>query len=157
MTTDHGLRPQQFRAGAATADITPEFGVSLNGTILKSGPVKSVHDRLHARALVLNDGRTRLPVVVCERTIAASPLSVRVQWAAAKQRWLQDQADPALHCNDLFVDLSGVQILVKVLYHRMAFIRRVDEVATKCLVPTRQVSDSIVVGIIPNFRIDLIL
>ena len=55
---------------AATADITPEFGVSLNGTILKSGPAKSVHDRLHARALVLNDGRTRLAVVVCERTIS---------------------------------------------------------------------------------------
>ena len=67
-------RPQRFRAGAATADITPEFGVSLNGAILKSGPVKSVHDRLHTRALVLNDRRTPLAVVVCGRTMSCVPI-----------------------------------------------------------------------------------
>ena len=28
--------------------------------------------------------------------------NVRVQWAAAKRRWIQDRLDPPLHCNDLF-------------------------------------------------------
>jgi neutral ceramidase len=55
-----------FRAGAATADITPQQGVLLDGPISKNGPVTGVHDRLHARALVLDDGNTRLGIVICD-------------------------------------------------------------------------------------------
>lgn len=55
-----------LRAGAATADITPKKGVSLDGPISKNGPVTGVHDRLHARALVLDDGTTRLAIVICD-------------------------------------------------------------------------------------------
>jgi hypothetical protein len=54
------------RAGAAVADITPQLGVSLDGPISKNGPVKAIHDRLYARALVLTDGKTRLAIVVCD-------------------------------------------------------------------------------------------
>ncbi len=43
-----------FRAGAATADITPKPGVSLDGPISKPGPVRGVHDPLTARALVMD-------------------------------------------------------------------------------------------------------
>ncbi|MFP6619376.1 MAG: neutral/alkaline non-lysosomal ceramidase N-terminal domain-containing protein [Pirellulaceae bacterium] len=55
-----------FRAGAATADITPAKGVLLDGPISKNGPVTGVHDRLHARALVLDDGETRVGIVICD-------------------------------------------------------------------------------------------
>ncbi len=55
-----------FRAGAAVANITPQPGVSLDGTISKNGPVVGIHDRLHARALVLDDGATRLAIVICD-------------------------------------------------------------------------------------------
>ena len=55
-----------FRAGAAAVDITPKPGVSLDGVISKPGPAKGVHDPLHARALVLDDGQTRLAIVVTE-------------------------------------------------------------------------------------------
>ncbi|MCP3693396.1 MAG: hypothetical protein GY917_14445, partial [Planctomycetaceae bacterium] len=55
-----------FRAGAATADITPANGVLLDGPISKNGPVTGVHDRLHARALVLDDGKTRIGIVICD-------------------------------------------------------------------------------------------
>jgi len=55
-----------FRAGAATADITPANGVLLDGPISKNGPVTGVHDRLHARALVLDDGKTRVGIVICD-------------------------------------------------------------------------------------------
>jgi neutral ceramidase len=58
-----------LRAGAAAVDITPEPGVSLDGPISKNGPVKGIHDRLHARALVLDDGATRLAIVVCDACI----------------------------------------------------------------------------------------
>jgi len=58
-----------FRAGAAKADITPESGVSLDGYLMKQGPVKGVHDPLHARALVLDDGTTRLAIVICDACV----------------------------------------------------------------------------------------
>jgi len=55
-----------LRAGAAKVDITPILGVSLDGPISKNGPVTGVYDRLHARALVFDDGETRLVIVVCD-------------------------------------------------------------------------------------------
>ncbi|HUG66445.1 MAG TPA: neutral/alkaline non-lysosomal ceramidase N-terminal domain-containing protein [Pirellulaceae bacterium] len=55
-----------LRAGAAKVDITPKLGVSLDGSISKNGPVTGVNDRLHARALVFDDGETRLAIVVCD-------------------------------------------------------------------------------------------
>ena len=55
-----------LRAGAAAVDITPKPGVSLDGTISKPGPVKGIHDRLHTRALVLDDGSERLAIVTCD-------------------------------------------------------------------------------------------
>ena len=58
-----------FRAGAAVVDITPEEGVSLDGPISKPGPARGVHDRLHARALVLDDSRIRLAIVVTDLTM----------------------------------------------------------------------------------------
>ena len=55
-----------LRAGAAKVDITPKLGVSLDGPISKNGPVTGVNDRLHARALVVDDGETRLAIVICD-------------------------------------------------------------------------------------------
>ena len=47
-----------LRAGAATANITPPLGIEINGG---TAPVIAthVHDELHARALVLDDGSTQ--------------------------------------------------------------------------------------------------
>jgi hypothetical protein len=53
-----------FRAGAATADLTPGRGVSMDGPISKPGPVRGVHDELTARALVLNFGEESVVIVV---------------------------------------------------------------------------------------------
>jgi len=62
----YGDTKQSLRAGAATADVTPKPGVSLDGPISKNGPVTGIHDRLHARALVLDDETTRLAIVICD-------------------------------------------------------------------------------------------
>jgi len=56
----------EFRAGAAKVDITPANGVSLDGSISKNGPVTSVHDPIHARALVLENDSTRIAIVICD-------------------------------------------------------------------------------------------
>ncbi len=57
-------RADTFYAGAATADLTPGEGVSLDGPISKPGPVLGVHDPLTSRALVLKLGDTSILIVV---------------------------------------------------------------------------------------------
>lgn len=54
-----------FRAGAATSNITPPLGSDIVGGFL---PIVSthIHDQLHARTLVLDDGKNRLALVVCD-------------------------------------------------------------------------------------------
>ena len=54
-----------FRAGAAMSNITPPLGSDIVGGFL---PIASthVHDQLHARCLVLDDGKNRLALVVCD-------------------------------------------------------------------------------------------
>lgn len=54
-----------FRAGAAAANITPWMGISINGNMTDQIGT-NVHDQLHARALALDDGKTRLVIVVAD-------------------------------------------------------------------------------------------
>lgn len=54
-----------FSAGAAVSNITPKIGVSMNGNF-QDQLAKHVHDDLHARCIVLNDGKTRLAIVVTD-------------------------------------------------------------------------------------------
>lgn len=54
-----------FKAGAYAMDITPEFPISMNGG-MTDRTAKLAHDRLHARCLVLDDGRTQLAITVCD-------------------------------------------------------------------------------------------
>ena len=55
----------QLRAGAATSNITPALGGGIVGGF-HPFPSTHVHDDLHARCLVLDNGRTRLAIVVCD-------------------------------------------------------------------------------------------
>ena len=54
-----------LRAGAATGDITPPLGTLRVGGFVPY-PTEHVHDPLHARCLVLDDGHTKLALVVCD-------------------------------------------------------------------------------------------
>lgn len=54
-----------FRAGAATSNITPPLGQPIVGGFT-SPPTTHIHDELHARCLVLDDGRTRLALAICD-------------------------------------------------------------------------------------------
>ena len=54
-----------FRAGAATSNITPKIGTSINGN-MKDGTVKQIHDETHARCIVLDDGQTRLAILTAD-------------------------------------------------------------------------------------------
>ncbi len=65
-------------AGAAEVVITPPVGTLLDGYSARPGGSIGVHDDLHARALVLDDGTTQAAVVGCDligvdrRLVAAS-------------------------------------------------------------------------------------
>jgi len=62
ITTAHAA---EFRAGAATSNVTPELGSSINGGF-QDGKAAFIHDELHARCLALDDGRTKLVFVVVD-------------------------------------------------------------------------------------------
>ena len=67
LTVAHAAEPPKtaLLAGAATSDITPALGAAIIGGFLPI-PASHVHDELHARCLVLDDGQTKLALVVLD-------------------------------------------------------------------------------------------
>jgi neutral ceramidase len=55
----------QLRAGAATSNVTPPLGGAIVGGWAPE-PATYIHDELHARCLVLDDGVSRLAIVVVD-------------------------------------------------------------------------------------------
>lgn len=55
-----------FKAGAATSNITPPLGMEIVGNFAPRPIAAHVHDELHARCLVLDDGTTKLAFVVAD-------------------------------------------------------------------------------------------
>ncbi|MFN7140341.1 MAG: hypothetical protein ACK4UN_13475 [Limisphaerales bacterium] len=56
---------RELRAGAATSNITPDIGGLIVGNFV-SPPSTHIHDELHARCLVLDNGETRMAIVICD-------------------------------------------------------------------------------------------
>ena len=67
-----------FRAGAATSNITSEIGLDIIGGFSPI-PSTNIHDELHARCLVLDDGKTKLALVVCDLLGLSRSLSVEAR------------------------------------------------------------------------------
>src|SRR3954462_1576782 len=73
-----------FRAGAYAMDITPpKFPISVNGG-MQDRQATGVHDRLHARCLVLDDGTTRLAIVVVDNCLIPRHIHDRAKELASK-------------------------------------------------------------------------
>lgn len=77
--------PGRLRAGAAASNITPKPGVLLDGPIMQIGPVTEVHDELHARALVLDDGTERLAICVADCTVISRDVLDHAKELVCKQ------------------------------------------------------------------------
>ena len=60
--------PRVFRAGAATSVITPPLGISINGG-MRDRRATHIHDELHARCLVIDNGDVRLAIVACDSCV----------------------------------------------------------------------------------------
>jgi len=54
-----------LKAGAAVVDVAPPLGIKMSG-YFEERIARDIHDPLFAKALVLDDGETRLAVVVCD-------------------------------------------------------------------------------------------
>lgn len=70
-----------LRAGAATSNITPPLGMEIVGNFAPRPIAAHVHDELHARCLVLDDGETKLAFVVADTISLARDI-----WDEAKQK-----------------------------------------------------------------------
>lgn len=80
-----------FLAGAATSNITPPLGESIVGG-WQPIPATNIHDELHARCLVLDDGKTQLAIVLCDNV--GIPVEV---YDLAKQQIHEATGMPASH------------------------------------------------------------
>jgi len=80
-----------FRAGAALADITPALGTSINGG-MRDQRAAVVHDRLHVRCLVLDDGRARLAFAVVDSCMVPREVT-----EAARRRLEREAGLPGAH------------------------------------------------------------
>jgi neutral ceramidase len=58
-----------FKAGAATSVITPSLGYSINGN-MQDAKAKHIHDDTHAKAIVMDDGTSKLAIVVSDLCMA---------------------------------------------------------------------------------------
>lgn len=54
-----------LRAGAATSNISPPLGIDIVGNFTPI-PAMHIHDELHARCLVLDDGETKIALVISD-------------------------------------------------------------------------------------------
>ena len=74
-----------LRAGSAAVDVSPrEFPVNMPG-LFRRRPVRQVHDPLHARALVLDDGTTTVALVVVDNLHVAEEACDEAKALASKQ------------------------------------------------------------------------
>ena len=69
ISTAHAADPARvFKAGAATSNITPDLGSSMNGGF-QDRLAAFIHDELHARCLAFDDGKTKLVLVVADSCV----------------------------------------------------------------------------------------
>ena len=78
-----------LRAGAATSNITPDIGGDVVGGF-SPFPCTHIHDELHARCLAIDDGKTKLALVVCDSLGMHRSVSVE-----ARKRIEQETGIPA--------------------------------------------------------------
>ncbi|MCA9178030.1 MAG: hypothetical protein KDB14_26385 [Planctomycetales bacterium] len=80
-----GLASAELRAGAAVVDITPaELPVLVNGGMV-SRSIDEITTKIHARALVLDDGASRIGIVVVDSCMMPRPLLDEAKQLAAQR------------------------------------------------------------------------
>jgi neutral ceramidase len=74
-----------LKAGVGSADITPPVGIEMGLWTLRTGLSRGIHDRMFARALVLDDGRAPAAVVSVDTGHISREMTDRVRERVAEQ------------------------------------------------------------------------
>lgn len=82
-----------FSVGAAKSDITPPMGVPLDGAISQNGEVSAIHDRIHVRALVFSNGKTKVVLATVDNTMVSDSI-----FDGAKKLIEAETGIPGSHC-----------------------------------------------------------
>lgn len=81
---------QVFKAGAALSDVTPPLGSMIVGG-WQPIPATHIHDPLHARCLVLDDGQTQIAIVVTDNVGIPRPVLDEAKRLAEKESGIPAQ------------------------------------------------------------------
>lgn len=73
-----------FRAGAATSNITPMIGTSINGNF-RDAKVQNIHDETHVRSLVLDDGQNILAFGIMELCMVSRDIADKAKLRVNKE------------------------------------------------------------------------
>jgi neutral ceramidase len=69
----------ELQIGCATEIITPELGCLMGGFDARKGVAEKIHDNLHVRSLIFDDGRTQLALISVELLAVDRAFSMRVR------------------------------------------------------------------------------
>jgi hypothetical protein len=81
-----------FTVGGAVRDVTPQVGVSLNGSISRGGPSRGVNDPLCVRATVVESGGVRCAIAIVDACFLGEPV-----FSVARRLVEQRTGIPATH------------------------------------------------------------
>lgn len=112
------IKKEQFRAGAAQVDITPMLGTRMNGDFI-THYATSVHDPLFSKALVMDDGKTRMAIVIVDTCAMQrsflDPIKIEIEKRLGIKRQHILIASTHTHSGGSLTDLlmSGVDIMYR--------------------------------------------
>jgi len=91
------LAAAQWKAGVATADITPAGPVWMSGYAARTKPSEGALQPLHAKALALDDGRGKRVVIVTSDIIGFSRPTADAIAASVQKQWGLDRSQLLLN------------------------------------------------------------
>lgn len=78
-------------AGTARSVITPPVGVELSGYAGRPGPSTGIHDNIYAKALVIDDGSTRVGILTLDILALSIPQARKVRELAAEKSGIRPE------------------------------------------------------------------
>jgi len=124
--------PYLLKAGAAKVDISPENSVPLAGYGARRGrPSKGVHDPIHARAIVLDDGHRK--VAICNMDLVITTINLReAVWQRVRSTGLDALLLFATHNHSGiggYINNSLAEVVAMGLYDEKIFQRLVSKIS----------------------------
>ena len=74
-----GYASAELKVGAGKADITPKPGCYLGGYYYLSERAKGIHDPLHVRAIVFDDGKTKIGFAAFDLVMMPGEMSEEIK------------------------------------------------------------------------------